>query len=358
MNTDAVAEQNKSSWNYQPSLPIEGVPVFVWPPRPVAAIKYLLSRAYLFSVVLPFSLFALITWAYLQPAIVRCVTFEFSWIAQMYFRNLMLFVLIVGGLHLYFFTFKRQRKQLRFSSQELSCDDRKFFARDQVWDNIFWSCISGVTLWTGYEVFFMWSYANDLLPFYLDWREDPIWFVLIIFAIPFFDSAHFYFIHRLLHWKPLYRVAHAVHHRNVSTGPWSGFSMHPLEHLIYLSNVLIHVLFASHPIHIFFHLQWNAIGAGVSHTGYESLTVRGKPMIYLSPFHHQLHHRLYNCNYGNGLVPMDKLFGSDHDGTDEAWRVIRNSRRAKEQWSETVVKSTEVFLLISTVKFTTLVSLQ
>jgi len=329
MNTDAVAEQNKSSWNYQPSLPIEGVPVFVWPPRPVAAIKYLLSRAYLFSVVLPFSLFALITWAYLQPAIVRCVTFEFSWIAQMYFRNLMLFVLIVGGLHLYFFTFKRQRKQLRFSSQELSCDDRKFFARDQVWDNIFWSCISGVTLWTGYEVFFMWSYANDLLPFYLDWREDPIWFVLIIFAIPFFDSAHFYFIHRLLHWKPLYRVAHAVHHRNVSTGPWSGFSMHPLEHLIYLSNVLIHVLFASHPIHIFFHLQWNAIGAGVSHTGYESLTVRGKPMFYLSPFHHQLHHRLYNCNYGNGLVPMDKLFGSDHDGTDEAWRVIRNSRRAK-----------------------------
>ena len=329
MNKDDSAGQNKAPWNYQPSIPIEGVPVFVWPPRPVAAIKYLLSRAYLFSIVLPFSLFALITWAYLQPAIVRCVTFEFSWIAQMYLRNLMLFVLIVGGLHLYFFTFKRQRKQLRFSGQELGCDERKFFARDQVWDNIFWSCISGVTLWTGYEVFFMWSYANDLLPFYLDWREHPIWFVLIIVAIPFFDSAHFYFIHRLLHWKPLYRVAHAVHHRNVSTGPWSGFSMHPLEHLIYLSNVLIHVLFASHPIHIFFHLQWNAIGAGVSHTGYESLTVRGKPMIYLSPFHHQLHHRLYNCNYGNGLVPMDKLFGSDHDGTDEAWRVIRNSRRAK-----------------------------
>ena len=329
MNKDDSAGQNKAPWNYEPSIPIEGVPVFVWPPRPVAAIKYLLSRAYLFSIVLPFSLFALITWAYLQPAIERCVTFEFSWIAQMYLRNLMLFVLIVGGLHLYFFTFKRQRKELRFSGQELGCDERKFVTRDQVWDNIFWSCISGVTLWTGYEVFFMWSYANDLLPFYLDWREHPIWFVLIIVAIPFFDSAHFYFIHRLLHWKPLYRVAHAVHHRNVSTGPWSGFSMHPLEHLIYLSNVLVHVLFASHPIHIFFHLQWNAIGAGVSHTGYESLTVRGKPMIYLSPFHHQLHHRLYNCNYGNGLVPMDKLFGSDHDGTDEAWRVIRNSRRAK-----------------------------
>mgnify|MGYP003725343515 FL=1 len=110
INTDGIAGQNKSSWNYQPSLPIEGTPVFVWPPRPVAAIKYLLSRAYLFSVVMPFGLFALITWAYLQPAITRCATFEFSWIAQMYLRNLMLFVLIVGGLHLYFFTFKRQGK--------------------------------------------------------------------------------------------------------------------------------------------------------------------------------------------------------------------------------------------------------
>ena len=111
MNSDTFAGQNKSSWNYQPSLPIEGVPVFVWPPRPVAAIKYLLSRAYLFSVVLPFSLFALITWAYFQPAITRCVTFEFSWIAQMYVRNLILFILIVGGLHLYFYTFKCQSKQ-------------------------------------------------------------------------------------------------------------------------------------------------------------------------------------------------------------------------------------------------------
>ena len=104
MNSDTFAGQNKSSWNYQPSLPIEGVPVFVWPPRPVAAIKYFLSRAYLFSVVLPFSLFALITWSYFQPAITRCVTFEFNWIAQMYVRNLILFILIVGGLHLYFYT--------------------------------------------------------------------------------------------------------------------------------------------------------------------------------------------------------------------------------------------------------------
>ena len=324
-----VAGPSKARWDYHPELPIEDVPVFVWPPRPLAALKYLLSRAYLLSVVLPFGLLAAITWAYLQPALTRCVDFEIGWIAQMYIRNLGLFALFVGGLHLYLYTFKLQGRDLKFNPSELRRNDRRFFAQNQVWDNILWSSASGVTLWTGYEVLFIWAYANGMLPFYLDWREHPVWFVLMLLGIPFWDSFHFYFVHRFLHWKPLYRLVHSVHHRNESTGPWSGFSMHPVEHLIYLSSVLIHTVLASHPIHIFFHMQWNAIGAGTSHSGYESLTFRGKPVIFLSPFHHQLHHRLYNCNYGNSLVPVDKWFGSDHDGTPAAWVAVREHQRSR-----------------------------
>ncbi len=58
-----VAGPSKVRWDYHPELPIEDVPVFVWPPRPLAALKYLVSRAYLLSVVLPFGLLAAITWA-------------------------------------------------------------------------------------------------------------------------------------------------------------------------------------------------------------------------------------------------------------------------------------------------------
>jgi sterol desaturase/sphingolipid hydroxylase (fatty acid hydroxylase superfamily) len=35
----------------------------------------------------------------------------------------------------------------------------------------------------------------------------------------FWSSGHFYFVHRLLHWPPLYRVAHALHHKNNSPQP-------------------------------------------------------------------------------------------------------------------------------------------
>ena len=30
---------------------------------------------------------------------------------------------------------------------------------------------------------------------------------------------------------------------------------------------------------------------------------------------HYLHHKYFEVNYGDGLMPLDKLFGSCHDGT-------------------------------------------
>ena len=34
-------------------------------------------------------------------------------------------------------------------------------------------------------------------------------------------DAYFYWTHRLLHWRPLYRFAHHVHHRSTSPTPWA-----------------------------------------------------------------------------------------------------------------------------------------
>ena len=84
----------------------------------------------------------------------------------------------------------------------------------------------------------MWAYANEMLP-YVDWREDPVYFVALLAAIPLWRLFHFYWTHRLTHWKPLYKAAHYLHHKNINVGSWSGLAMHPIEHLIYLS--LIHI---------------------------------------------------------------------------------------------------------------------
>ena len=266
---------------------------------------------------LPFAALATVTWLWLQPPLERCSELRLDWILQMFARNLGLMLLVAGGLHLFFYRFRRQGTERKFDPRPLNASPQRFFARSQLLDNMLWTCTSGVAVWTAYEVGFMWAYANDLVPFYLDPVAHPVWFVLGFVAVPFMAATHFYFIHRFLHWRPVYRRVHALHHRNDNLGPWSGLSMHPLEHLIYLSSVLVHLIVFSHPIHVLFHMQWNTLGSAVTHTGFESLTFRGRPLLMLGSFHHQLHHRYYDCNYGTPFMrPVVRHRARRHPGGD------------------------------------------
>jgi len=161
----------------------------------------------------------------------------------------------------------------------------------------------------------------------LYWSDNPIWFILLFLLTPIWISFHFYWVHRWLHWPPLYRLAHALHHRNTNVGPWSGLSMHPVEHVIFFSSILIHFILPSSPVHILFHMQHQSLTAATSHTGYEAMLIKDKKHLALGTFHHQMHHRYFDCNYGNLEMPWDKWFGSFHDGTEESHDAFKQRRR-------------------------------
>jgi sterol desaturase/sphingolipid hydroxylase (fatty acid hydroxylase superfamily) len=124
-----------------------------------------------------------------------------------------------------------------------------------------------------------------------------------------------------------YTRFHALHHRNINIGPWSGFAMHPVEHLLYLSTLCIHWVVASHPIHLIYHVIYQAPGAAMTHTGYEDLLIKDKRSLALGTFYHQLHHRYFECNYGNQEMPWDRWFGTFHDGTAEATAQTRARKK-------------------------------
>ena len=241
----------------------------------------------------------------------------------MYLRNLSLIFLVAGSLHLYFYKFGKQNNKLKYNSSELARNNKKFIFGDQVLDNMFWSLVSGVTLWTVYEVLFIWSYANGKVPL-MFWDDSPTWFVLLFLLITMWESLHFYVVHRLLHWRPLYRIAHSVHHRNINTGPWSGISMHPIEHLLYFSAILIHFIIPSHPIHFIFHLQQTGLRAIQGHSGYDQLVINNKNKAALphASYFHYLHHKYFECNYGEVTIPLDKWLGSFHNGTKKAQKKL------------------------------------
>lgn len=309
-------------WNWHPALPIPNSPLFEWPPKPVATFKWFAKSWLRISMTLLVLGTATLTWVFLQPALERSVTFEFDWIAQIFLRNLGLTVIVAGSLHLHFHTFRKQRTRRRFMKPVSTRNQSRFAWGNQVLDNMFWTLASGVPIWSTYEVLYLWAYANSYLPS-LVWTDSPSLLTLLFILTPLWTSFHFYWIHRLLHWRPLYRMVHSVHHRNIDTGPWSGISMHPLEHVLYFSSVLIHLVVPSNPLLMLFHMQVQALNPLASHSGFSELLVRDKGRLALGEFHHQLHHRYFYCNFGTADVPLDKWFGSFHDGTLESTRRIR-----------------------------------
>jgi sterol desaturase/sphingolipid hydroxylase (fatty acid hydroxylase superfamily) len=107
--------------------------------------------------------------------------------------------------------------------------------------------------------------------------------------------------------------------------------MHPVEHILYLSNVLLHLVLASHPIHFLFSLQVKTLLAPTSHAGFEKLAADAESQngVPVGDFFHQLHHRYFECNYGEPELPFDNWFGTFHDGTSEATQNIRAQIREK-----------------------------
>ena len=120
---------------------------------------------------------------------------------------------------------------------------------------------------------------------------------------------------------------HALHHRNVNVGPWSGISNHWYENILYFSGYFIHLVIASHPFHVMFHAMFQQVSPVMSHSGFEKIMAGDTEAAKAGDFFHQLHHRYFECNYGTSELPFDKWFGTFHDGSAEATTRTRAHKK-------------------------------
>jgi sterol desaturase/sphingolipid hydroxylase (fatty acid hydroxylase superfamily) len=305
--SDSCVRNARGEWT--PANSVKATPLFEWPPRPFRWLKWLLSYpGFLWPWNGIYLLITILIWRYLQPPVSHCVELKAGWMGLLFLRNLGLAWAVYGGWHLLLYIFKLQGTERKYDIRWPSRNDPKFLFHNQTLDNIFWSCASGVTIWTAYEVLYFWALANKKIP-YVDWRVHPVYCLVWMCAIPFWRDIHFYFVHRLIHWGPLYRWAHSVHHRNTNPGPWSGLSMHPIEHLLYFSSVLIHFVVPSHPVHFLFNSeQTGAFAPATGHHGFEKpLAEKTLPS---GSYFHYVHHRIFTVNFGGEELPLDRWFGT------------------------------------------------
>ena len=313
-------------WNYMPELPIAQAPYFELPFRPGASLRYLFNLWRPFGLRFLILMLAIGAWTWFTPSLARTQEFHLDWMLEIGLRNLVIVLVVAGGLHLLLYTFSRQGDETRYDARPLARKSKQFHFGNQVWDNMFWTLAGSLPIGTLWECVFLWSYSNGYATL-ITFDENPLWFVSWMLILPLWSGLHFYWYHRLLHVGPLYRWFHSWHHKNINTGPWSGHSMHPVEHLLLYSDVAIHWLVMSHPIHVIFNVMLHTVAGPTTHCGYHKVKLTRFFSLQLGDFMHQLHHRYFDCNYGSYETPWDKIFGSFHDGTDAGNEYIKERRR-------------------------------
>lgn len=326
---DALYGRRDKRGDWKPFQRITYPAVFTLPPEPCGVLKWLFGAdGYLWPWNTLYAVLAVVTWFWLTPPLEAMRTLTPGWIALILMRNAAIIAVFYGTLHLWLYIRQSQGTSFKFNGRWPDRDNRRFLFGRQTAENLIWTFGSALPVWTAYEVVTWWAQANGYIPS-LNPAAHPVLFAAILFLIPLFREVHFYLVHRLLHWPPLYRLAHSVHHHNVNPGPWSGLSMHPVEHLLYFSSVLIHWIVPSHPIHVMFHLLHLGLTPAPGHVGFERMVLSKNSAIDTHSYAHYLHHKYFECNYADGTIPLDRWFGTLHDGSDEGQEAMKLRLRAK-----------------------------
>ena len=317
MNESELGTYNKRG-DWKPKEQLGHPPLFVWPPRLLALLSWVIGwEGYMLPWNLAYALIAIVVWLYATPSPEVIAAGGFGWIALVLARNYILTAAVYGGWHFWLYIKKAQGARFKFNGNWPTAKNDVFFFKKQTVDNLIWSLASGVPIWTAYECLMLWLFAKRFITT-VDPSSHPIYFVLVFLAVPLIHDVHFYLIHRALHWPPLYKAVHSLHHNYVNPSPWSGIAMHPIEHIAYFSGVLIHIILPSHPTHALFHLFQSALGPAQSHAGFDWVELGEAGKLNSHGYNHYLHHKYFECNYSDGAIPLDKWFGTFHDGSEEA----------------------------------------
>ena len=108
----------------------------------------------------------------------------------------------------------------------------------------------------------------------------------------------------------VYKDIHSLQHRNTNVGPWSGLSMHAVEDVLFLCSVLIHFIVGTSKSRSYYlSSAILLVKLTETHKGFSGLFFKDKKLLALGTYHHQLHHRYFECNCGSLELPFDKWFG-------------------------------------------------
>lgn len=143
------------------------------------------------------------------------------------------------------------------------------------------------------------------------------WFVASIGIAILVHDTWFYWTHRLMHHRRLFKLFHRVHHESTNPSPWAAYSFAPLE--AFMQACIFPLLVFTvpmHPLAFFAFMIWQIVFNVSGHTGYEYFpnwlmrSWLGK--VFNTPTNHVQHHEKMRGNYGLYFNIWDRLMGTNH----------------------------------------------
>lgn len=158
------------------------------------------------------------------------------------------------------------------------------------------------------------AYHYDLTAIYVD-IETYSW--TYFFASPlivlFLYETYYYWLHRWMHHPRIFKVVHKVHHDSILPTVFTAFSFHPLEALLQFIFFPIMIIFIPlHPIMLGVIFTILTISAMINHSGAEIYGTRFLPKHVIGSTHHDLHHRMFKCNFGLTMTWWDRWMRTEH----------------------------------------------
>lgn len=149
--------------------------------------------------------------------------------------------------------------------------------------------------------------------------SDYGWGYLIFSTIFIFIvwDTFYYWYHRMLHWLPLYRYVHSVHHMTLTPHLLSQLNLAPAEQLfkpVFIVSFML--VMPLHPIPLTILLLCATLKGFVGHTGREIYPTAFHTSPWLSwnttVTHHEQHHAEKPCNFAFFFTWWDRWMGTEH----------------------------------------------
>jgi sterol desaturase/sphingolipid hydroxylase (fatty acid hydroxylase superfamily) len=190
--------------------------------------------------------------------------------------------------------------------------------REQIWREVRMSVVT-VVIFALMATALLELYKAGWTRVYLRFRDYPLWyFPVSVFLCLVFHDTYFYWTHRFMHWRPVFKYFHQGHHQSVAPTPWAIFAFQPLEAATQFAGIMMMVMFIPlHPLALLLFFWHDGEVNTAGHTGYE-LVPKWLSRHWLwkgfnTVRHHDAHHTNTRVNFGSFFNVWDRWMGTFHD---------------------------------------------